>query len=212
MKDRYQLKPEPTDEELVARVTERDRTAFALLYDRYAKPIYALAAHTLGRAEAEEVVQDVFLRLWNRADQFDAQKGSFRAWFMAVARHRVLDELKRRNQQERLIVAAGEIERLLSEASDPAADAEEETWLHERSKAVVEALKGLPDEQRRVLVLAYFGGLSQSSMAERLGWPLGTVKKRIRLGLQKLRTALLREKLVAEPQAEPTHKITEEQI
>jgi RNA polymerase sigma-70 factor (ECF subfamily) len=209
VKDRYPLKPEPTDEELVARVTERDRTAFAFLYDRYAKPVYALAAHILGRAEAEEVVQEVFLRLWNRADQFDAKKGPFRAWFMAVARHRVLDEIKRRNRQERLIVAAGEIERLLSEASDPAADAEEEAWLHERSRAVVEALKSLPDDQRRVLILAYFGGLSQSSMAERLGWPLGTVKKRIRLGLQKLRLALLQEGLAADREAKTTHRRTE---
>ncbi|MGH2350361.1 MAG: RNA polymerase sigma factor [Chloroflexota bacterium] len=177
------------DEALAARVVLRDAAALALLYDRYAPAIYAMAAHMLGASEAEEAVQEVFLRLWNRAQQFDPSRGPFGAWFMAVARHHVLDEVRRRGQQQR-ILAAETIDRLLASAVDPQVNVEEEAWRHERGAVLRRALQALPDEQRRVLVLAYFGGLSQAAIAERLGCPLGTVKKRIRLGLQKLRAAL----------------------
>ena len=180
---------EPPDEALARRVAERDAAALAALYDRYAPGIYALAAHMLGRAQAEEVVQEVFLRLWHKAGQFDAGRSSFGAWFMAVARHHVLDELRRHGHQQRLQGVAA-VERALAEAADPAVDVEEAAFLREQGSALLRALNDLPAEQRRVLVLAYFGGLSQSAMAEQLGWPLGTVKKRVRLGLQKLRAAL----------------------
>src|SRR5688500_5779106 len=84
------------------RVCLRDAAAFGALYDRYAPAVYALAAHVLGTGAAEEVVQDVFLRLWQRAAQFDPQRSPFGAWFMAIARHRVLDELRTRGQARRL--------------------------------------------------------------------------------------------------------------
>ena len=178
-----------TDEALAARVQVRDPLAFGALYDRYAPAVYALSAHALGTAAAEEVVQDVFLRLWQRAAQFDAQRSPFGAWFMAIARHRVLDELRTRGQARRL-AATGAVERLLAHTPDPAMGPETEVWLRDAARAVHTALAELPDEQRRVLVLGYFGGFSQSAIAELLGWPLGTVKKRVRLGLQKLRRAL----------------------
>ena len=179
----------PTDEELVVRVRARDSVAFGGLYDRYVGAVYALAAHTLGRAEAEEIVQDVFLRLWRRAAQFDPARSSFGAWFMAIARHRVLDELRRQGQHRRL-AAAGDAERLLAQAPDPAMDPHTSVVVHDSALAVRHALSDLPQDQRRVLVLGYFGGLSQSEIAAVLGWPLGTVKKRVRLGLQKLRRTL----------------------
>jgi len=179
----------PTDEELVVRVRARDPLAFGVLYDRHAGAVYVLAAHTLGRAEAEEIVQDVFLRLWQRATQFDPARSSFGAWFMAIARHRVLDELRRRGQSRRL-EAAGDVERHLARALDPAMDPHTSVIVHDSALAVRHALADLPDDQRRALALGYFGGFSQSEIARVLGWPLGTVKKRVRLGLQKLRRSL----------------------
>ncbi len=171
---------------LVERVSRGDVEALSLLYDRHARAVYAFAAHAIGRSDAEEVVQDCFVRLWRRAGQFDARRGSFTAWFMAIAQNRVVDELRRRGKGR---IAAEQIESVLMEAVDPAADPEEEAWQRTQSDRLVQALRELPAEQRRVLVLAYFGGLSQSEIAVGLGLPLGTVKKRIRLGLQKLRTA-----------------------
>jgi RNA polymerase sigma-70 factor (ECF subfamily) len=181
---------ELSDELLVERVTAGDVAAFAVIFDRYARPIYALAAHMLGPAEADEVVQEVFLRLWQRVHQFDPARGSLRVWLMAVARHRTLDLLKQRSQEQR-VLAVDEIERLLAQL--PAADLDmvELVWSRQRSAAMHQALRDLPAEQRRAILLAYFGGFSQSELAALLGWPLGTVKKRVRLALQKLRRFLV---------------------
>lgn len=201
---------EISDETLVARIVQRDVPAFSLMYDRYAPTVYTLAAHMLGPAEAEEVVQEVFLRLWHKADQFDATRGSFGAWFMTITRHRIFDEVRRRTQQQRL-VAAEQVDHLLAEVADPSVDVEQEAWLREQGSAVLQALQSLPDEQRQVLVLAYFGGLSQSAIARHLDCPLGTVKKRIRLGMHKLRLQLRRQGLSEEPPAESTTTITDEQ-
>ena len=180
---------EPSDEQLAARITQRDNAAFEQLYNRYVRTIYVLAVHALGNSEAEEVVQDVFLRLWHKAHQFDALRGSFAGWLMTIARNRVLDSLRKRSHQERLVVA-NEIDGLLAETLDGGADVEFDVSLREDRRMVIESLRALPAEQRRAIVLAYFGGLSHTSIAESLGWPVGTVKKRIRLGMQKLRAAL----------------------
>jgi len=174
------------DTELVAQVRRGDMRAFGLLYDRYARDVYALAAHVVPRADAEEIVQDVFVRVWNNARQFDADRGSFVAWLMTIARHRVIDDLRRQRGSRSL----QDVEDVLLNAEDPAADVEQEAWVRERRLILLEAIRKLPAEQRRVVVLAYFGGLSRASIAHELGLPLGTVKKRIQLGLQKLRRAL----------------------
>ncbi len=179
---------EPSDEVLVARVVQGDAAAFTALYERYAPRIYAWAAHALGDSRAEDVVQEVFLRLWNKSAQFDEGRGPFGAWLMAIARHYLLRELERGSQLQRL-VAAEAIDAVLAAALS-ALTVEDQAWRRERDGAVVRALKSLPVEQRHVLVLAYFGGLTQSSIARKLGSPLGTVKKRTRLGLQKLRDSL----------------------
>jgi len=180
---------EPSDETLAARVAGRDAAAFGLLFDRYAQTVYVFAAHLLGTTDADEIVQEVFLRFWNRAGQYDPLRGSFRGWFMAIARHQILNELRRRSQEQRRL-AADAIDRVLAEAADPAVDVEEAARLHERQDNVLRALGELPEEQRRALILAYFGGLSHSAIAQLLGLPLGTVKKRIQLGVRKLRAAL----------------------
>jgi RNA polymerase sigma-70 factor (ECF subfamily) len=181
--------PEPDDEQLVAQVIHRDTAAFGALFDRYASLVYALAFHLLGAADADEVVQEVFLRLWRRAHQFDPARGSFRAWFMAIARNEVLNRLRARTFQQQLQVAE-QADRLLAEAADPAPDPADAVWVRERQDAVLRALGDLPPEQRQAIVLAYFGGMSHTAIAEHLGWPLGTVKKRIQLGIRKLRVAL----------------------
>jgi RNA polymerase sigma-70 factor, ECF subfamily len=193
---------ELSDEALVARVVQRDVAAFTMLYDRYARPVYVLATYMLGSAEAEEAVQELFLRLWHKADQFEANRGSFNNWFMAISRHHLRDQLRRRSLQQR-VMAAEQIDQLLTEAVDPNMDVEQEVWQRQRSAALLNALKSLPAEQRRAIILAYFGGFSQSSIAEHLGWPLGTVKKRVRLGLQKLRAFLGQQKLTTETPSEP---------
>jgi RNA polymerase sigma-70 factor (ECF subfamily) len=181
--------PEPSDEVLVGRVAHGDLTAYSLLYDRYDRPVYAMATHLLGAGEAEEVVQETFLRLWRSAAQFDETRGRFAPWLLAIARHEVLARLRRRTQEQRLALAE-DIDRLIATAPDPTIAVEEQVWRRERGDLILQALNELPPEQRRVLVLAYFGELSQTTIAASLGWPLGTVKKRVRLGLQKLRQAL----------------------
>jgi len=182
--------PEVSDETLAKRVGKRDKLAFTLLYDRYARAVYALAATLLGATEADEIAQEVFLQLWRRAHQFDSTRGTFKAWFMTIARNRVMDALHNRSEQERLLVTDA-IDDLLVDAIDHTANVEVHVQTNEDGRQVAQALVALPTEQRRALVMAYFGGLSQSSISKQLNVPLGTVKKRIRLGLQKLRTALV---------------------
>lgn len=192
--------PEPSDETLAARVAQQDMAAFSLLYDRYSRAVFAIAAHTLGAAEAEEIVQEVFMRLWSKAHQFDPARGSFATWFMTIVRNHLKDALRGRTQEQRML-AAEQISQLLA---DPQGDVEEASWQRERGETMLRALQSLPEEQRLVLILAYFSGLSQSSIAEQLEWPLGTVKKRIRLGLQKLRVFLNEKGLSLETEAEHT--------
>jgi RNA polymerase sigma-70 factor (ECF subfamily) len=192
---------ELSDEALVVQICQRDQVAFAALYDRYVRPVYVMAAHLLDPGEAEEMVQEVFLRLWLKADHYAPDRGAFRPWFMSVARHHVLDRLRRRGHRHAMFVAES-LDEMLATPADPSATVEEAAWLRERRRAVLAAIHSLPPEQRRVLVLAYFGGLSQSVIAASLGWPLGTVKKRVRLGLHKLRTALAQYSWAANDEAD----------
>jgi len=180
---------EPTDESLARRVAEGDVSAFAVLYDRYSGSVYAWAAHLLGPSEADDVIQDTFIRLWRKAGQFDPARGRFGAWFGAIARHQILSRSRRRTREQR-VVAAEEIEQLLAHLPDPGPSVEAMSWQAEREAMLVAAVRELPAEQRRVIVMAYFGGLSQSEIAATTATPLGTVKKRTRLALAKLRRAI----------------------
>jgi len=181
---------EPTDEMLVAQVQQQHVDAFTLLYDRYAPTVYALAAHLLDPTVAEEIVQESFLRLWHRAEQFDPALGPFKPWFMTIARHHIWDVAKTRNREAKM-TAIEAIDQLLMNSADPTVDVAETVWSQEEQTMMLQGLQQLPEEQRRVILLAYFGGLSHTSIAAELGWPLGTVKKRIRLALQKLHAHLL---------------------
>jgi RNA polymerase sigma-70 factor (ECF subfamily) len=177
-----------TDELLASRIVHGDVAAFAEIYDRYVDRLHTWAVHALGPADADDALQEVFLRVWQKAAQFEPARGRFGSWLMAIARHEFGHRLTRGDRARRLLAVEG-IENVLAAPSDPPA----ELGVRERDRAVLEALRALPLEQRRVLVLGYFGGMSQSAMARELDIPLGTVKKRVRLGMQKLRAALAHE-------------------
>jgi RNA polymerase sigma-70 factor (ECF subfamily) len=166
---------EVSDEMLASRIAARDVDAFALIYDRYIRPVYAIAGHMLGAHEAEEAAQEIFMRLWNKATQFDAARGPFSHWFLSIARNHLLDKLRARSERLR-VVAAEEIDLLLAEAADPRVDVLDQVWQKQRGDALLHALQRIPAEQRRVIVLAYFGGMSQSEISMHLNVPLGTVK------------------------------------
>jgi RNA polymerase sigma-70 factor (ECF subfamily) len=162
------------------------------LYDRYGKMVYALALAIVREpADAEEVVVDAFGQAWRQAGSFDATRGSVGAWLATIARSRALDTLRARGRR----VRAHERAALLSDeglaapitaAGDPAHSVERT----EARRLVSQALAALPGPQRAAIELAYFEGLSQSEIAERLAEPLGTVKTRIRSGMEKLRGLL----------------------
>ena len=179
----------PTDEVLATRVAAGDRDAFAELYDRYARRVYVVAAHLLGPARAEDVVQDAFAALWRNAHSYDRRRSAFATWFLAIARHRAVDELRRRRIEQR-VLAVEPVDQLLAEAADDSAGVGEVVSRRDRDEALLRALATLPPEQRRTIVLAYFGGLTHVEIAAALDEPLGTVKKRLQLGLRKLHRAL----------------------
>jgi RNA polymerase sigma-70 factor (ECF subfamily) len=182
----------PSDAALLDRCASGDESALGELYDRFAAGLYGLALRITGeRADAEEVVLDVFAQVWREAGRFNPDRGSPGAWFGTLTRSRALDLLRARSRRGRLRAA---VERVAPDQVPvlPAAvtGPEETVDLAERSVQVRAALAGLPEPQRAVIELAYFGGLSQSEIAAELGEPLGTVKTRVRAGMQKLREAL----------------------
>ncbi len=192
-----------TDVELVARIALGDELAFAEVYERYAQPVFGAAVRLLGdRGAAEEVVQETWLALWNRAGQFDAARGSVAAWLLTIARNRSLDRYGATSRRPKLVPIGGdenegwdEAERMLAagtpigtggEGGDPEA-ALDRSW----TRAIVRSvLAALPDVERRVIELAYDDGLTQAEIAARVGWPIGTVKTRTRRALSRLRDAL----------------------
>ena len=180
-----------SDEILAARVTARDVDAFGRLYDRFAPHLHAWAAHVLGTDAADDAVQEIFLRVWRNARQFDPGRARFATWLNAIARHHIGAAAARRGR-ERVVAAADAIDALF-EATD-VDDVETTALARDAERRLAAALATLPPEQRRVLVLSYFFAMSQSEIARALALPLGTVKKRVRLGMQKLRHALVDER------------------
>ena len=179
------------DQSLIARVGGGDERALAELYDRYGAMAYGLACAIVREpSDAEEVVADAFAQIWRSASVFDAARGSVAAWVAMITRSRALDLLRSQRRRARALeqatVLADEEVPLVgpSEPADRAADANEARVLVRRS------LAELPAAQREVLELAYFGGLSHSEIAERLMQPLGTVKTRMRAGMEKMRQSL----------------------
>lgn len=171
------------DHALVLRIVQRDEKALAEIYDRYASLVYAVALRVLRDAQAaEEVLQDIFHRLWTVAAHFDPARGSLPAWLAVAARHRAIDRVRRREPGAE--TQASEVEILLP------FDLEEEVFRNRILERIRAALARLPEAQRTLVELAYFEGLSHSELAQRTGAPLGTVKGRLRAAVIELRREL----------------------
>lgn len=176
------------DEDLMVMVERKDPAAFEVLYDRHGGAAYSLAYRIVGGPEAaEDVVQESFLSIWRSGARFDAARGSVRSWTLGVVRNRSIDALRRQ---------AGKAPKLdfdddaTLEAQPSLEFTDSEAIRRETASRVRGALRQLPDEQSEVIGLAYFGGFSHSEIAEMLRMPLGTVKGRMRLGLEKVRLLL----------------------
>lgn len=186
------------DEALLARVARSDSGALEVLYERHARVVYATALRMLGNAElAEDVVQETFWRVWRRSGSFAAGRGQVAGWIFGIAHNLCIDELRR--QRSRPMYAHGEQEQqALIEQPDDRSDVTSTAIERERRRAIVAALAQIPPEQREVLELAYFAGFSQSEIAQRLNSPVGTIKTRTRLALQKMRDILHAQQMSAE--------------
>ena len=177
---------------LIQSMMQGDASAMSALYDRYAAAVLGLAMRiTRERADAEEVVVDTFAQAWRDAARFETDRGSVSSWLATIARSRALDLLRSRSRRSRIVEGASR-EAIVTPAgmgsgfASPVVD----ILADERTRYVQAALASLPEVQREALELAYFDGLSQSEIADRLAEPLGTVKTRVRLGLRKLRELL----------------------
>lgn len=183
------------DRALVERMEAGDERALGELYDRHGRVAYALAYAIVGeRADADEVVADAFGQAWRTAAQFDPSRGSVPAWLATITRTRALDLLRARGRRARALDRAARISPQGGGLAAPLGSAGEApdrgTERDELRRLVEGSLAELPEPQRRVIELAYFGGLSQSEIAAELGEPLGTVKTRMRAGMEKLRVVL----------------------
>jgi RNA polymerase sigma-70 factor, ECF subfamily len=185
-----------SDEALVAMVVSGDSRALEQLYGRYGRIVYGLALKILGGTEqAEDIVQETFWRVWRRAGTFQMGSGQFAPWLFGIARNLCIDELRRRQARP---LANGLEEQALLAIPDAQPAVDDLTWEVERRRLIISALSELPPDQRQVIELAYFGGLSQREIADQLNNPLGTVKTRVRLALQKLKSLLQHQGLSAD--------------
>jgi RNA polymerase sigma-70 factor (ECF subfamily) len=176
------------DLELLAKIGDQDRDALSTLYDRYGRRVFALAVRILNDpVGSEEVTQDVFMSVWRRGATYTTKKGKFTTWLFSIAHNRTIDELrKRRRDRSRL---NDNIEDHYDLKSGDISPADAAVVQSEYAK-IRAAMEGLPEEQKNVVELSYFKGLTQTEIAEKTGQPLGTVKTRMRLALKKLRKAL----------------------
>jgi len=179
------------DRDLMRGMAAGDEAALAALYDRWSPAVHSVALHVLGDADdAEDVVEDTFWQAWRQAGAYQHTRGTVATWLLTIARSRALDRARaRRRRREEAVDVLPDLPAASGDApaaADPLRGAE----LAELRVTVRAALDALPEEQRRALELAYFGGMSQTEIAEHTRQPLGTVKTRMRLGLGKLREAL----------------------
>ena len=175
------------DRQLVRRIAGGDEEAFRSLFASYAPSAMALAVRVVRQTQlAEEIVQEAFLTLWRSPGVFDERRGSVKAWLMTMVHHRAVDVVRREEAQRRrsdeMVVGIRE------EAEDPTDAVVEAAAAPVERDAIRRALRSLPDDQREVLELMYFDGLSQSQVAERTAVPLGTVKSRALLGMRRMRS------------------------
>ena len=176
------------DEELMPWIGRKDAEAFEVFYDRHGGAAYSLAYRILGeRGAAEDCIQEAFISIWRSGGRFDPTRGSVRSWTLSIVRNRAIDVLRSKaGKAPKMTFDDDEI--IESRPSGELTD--EEAMRHETATEVRGALSQLPDDQSKVIQLAYFGGFSQSEIAGMLNVPLGTVKGRMRLGLEKIRGEL----------------------
>ncbi|WP_322821572.1 sigma-70 family RNA polymerase sigma factor [Chloroflexus sp.] len=177
-----------TDELLIDLIVQHEEAALGELYDRYASLVYAIALRITGdRQTAEEVMQDVFQNIWQTAGGFRRQAGAVAGWIIGISRHRAIDALRSKRERGRSRELTG-----IEATPHPSTSSDIEHDVEQRilREAVRAALADLPSTQRQAIEMAYYGGLTQAEIAERLGEPLGTIKTRLRLGLTKLRELL----------------------
>jgi len=176
------------DRLIVRRMAGGDQVALGDLYDRHARLLYSLALRIVReRSDAEDVLQETFAQVWRQANRFESSRGTVVGWLVTVTRSRALDRLRQRRTQREL---PGDFDRLADSLPDPSRGLDLQLVTAEQADRVRQALAALPDELRIPLELAYYEGLSQSEIAERLQTPLGTIKTRMRQTLHRLRDAL----------------------
>jgi RNA polymerase sigma-70 factor, ECF subfamily len=177
------------DEELMILVQEGDSGALEILYDRHGGPSYSLAHRIMGETQAaEDVTQEAFLSIWRTSASYDATRGSVRSWLLQIVRNRSIDALRRASARGAARLDLDDEGVLEAQEAPERTDAEASR--RERARRVRRALHDLPRDQAQVIGLAYFGGFTHSEIADLLGMPLGTVKGRMRLGLEKVRANL----------------------
>jgi len=178
------------DATLVARIAEGDGHALETLYDRYSRVVYSFSLRMLADTNsAEDLTQEVFLRLWRQGGSYQHSRGAFLTWLLSVTHNMAIDEIRRRKRRP-VAVDGADDDQTLSALPDTRTDVENAAWLTSLHAIVREALQDIPPSQRHAIELAYFSGLTQREIAERLNEPLGTIKTRMRLGLLKLRERL----------------------
>lgn len=171
---------------LIQQVAQHDREAFSQLYDHCSSLVFSLAMRMLKvRSDAEDLLQEVFVQVWRQATNYSAERGSPEAWIINIARSRAIDKLRSIRRMEKSFVLTDDPAQAESKENVESTVAESEAKLTMNS-----AMANLPDAQRKVLELAYFDGLTQTEIAQRLAEPLGTVKTRMRAGIQRLRALL----------------------
>ena len=181
------MTPDPTIAvRLIKQVANQDRDAFSQLYDRFSTLVFTLAMRMLrARSDAEDLLQEVFVQVWRQARSYSAERGSPEAWIVNIARSRAIDKIRSIRRMEKSFVLTDDPARAESSDNVESSAAESEARM-----AMNSALANLPETQRKILELAYFGGLTQTEIATRLAEPLGTVKTRMRSGIQRLREML----------------------
>jgi RNA polymerase sigma factor (sigma-70 family) len=169
----------------IHRIAQQDQLALSQLYDRYAQIIYSIAYRSLQSVEeSEELVMDVFAQVWKSADRYDPTKARVDTWLFMMVRSRVCDRLRSRQRRTKVTDALIAFDQVPTISESPSVE------IAEQRSILISALGTLPIEQRQVLELSYYGGFSHREIAEQTGLAIGTVKTRIRLGLEKLRSAL----------------------
>jgi RNA polymerase sigma-70 factor (ECF subfamily) len=175
------------DEELMMLLRDGNPAAFEAIYDRHGRAAFSVAYRMVGdRNVAEDITQEAFLSMWRSRVRFDRERGSVRAWVLGIVHHRAIDALRRNTAHDRRRASAEGLE----ERQEAPERTDVEVARREEAREVREAMETLPEQQLEVVRLAYFGGFTHTQIAQMLNMPIGTVKGRMRLGLEKLRRAL----------------------